>query len=142
MCKVKQGSKIKVHYTGQLEDGTEFDSSRNRDPLEFEVGSGQIMPGVDKGVVDMKVGETRKLTIEPENAYGPVREDLVGQVDKSAFPDDINPQIGQQLQMERSDGDPIQVVVTAIEGDKVTLDANHPMAGQTLVFDVEVTEIL
>jgi FKBP-type peptidyl-prolyl cis-trans isomerase 2 len=142
MCKVKQGSKIKVHYTGQLEDGTVFDSSQDRDPLEFEVGSGQIIPGVDKGVIDMKVGEARKLTIKPEDAYGPSQEDLIGQVDKSAFPDDIDPQIGQQLQMDRSDGDPIQVVVTTIEGDKVTLDANHPLAGQTLVFDVEVTEIL
>ena len=142
MCKVKQGNKIKVHYTGQLEDGTVFDSSQDRDPLEFEVGSGQIIPGIDKGVVEMKVGETRKLTVEPENGYGPVREDLVGKVDKSAFPDDIDPQIGQQLQMDRSDGDPIQVVVTAIEGDKVTLGANHPLAGQTLVFDVEVAEIL
>jgi len=142
MCKVKQGDKVKVHYTGRLEDGTVFDSSEGRDPMTFEIGSGQVIPGVDQGVLDMKEGDSRTLTIEPDNAYGPKRDELIAQVKKSVFPSEIKVEIGQQLQMEQSEGESIPVVISAIDGDDVTLDANHPLAGKTLIFDIKMAGIL
>ncbi|UCG62092.1 MAG: peptidylprolyl isomerase [Candidatus Zixiibacteriota bacterium] len=141
MSQVKSGDKIKVHYTGKLEDGTVFDTSEGRDPFEFTVGAGNVIPGFDQGVMGMSEGATKTITVPPEEAYGQSRADLVAKVDKSAFPESIDPKVGQQLQMEQSDGDPINVVVSNIEGDTVTLDANHPLAGKTLIFEVELVSI-
>ncbi|WP_305043779.1 FKBP-type peptidyl-prolyl cis-trans isomerase [Geoalkalibacter sp.] len=140
MAPVKSGDNAKVHYTGTLDDGTVFDSSREREPLEFQVGAGQLIAGFDEAVVGMTLGETRTINIPAEKAYGPHREELVIDVDRRQFPQNINPEIGQQLQTEDNHGHPLIVTITAIDGDKVTLDANHPLAGKNLNFEIELVE--
>jgi len=141
MSQVKSGDKIKVHYTGKLEDGQVFDSSRNREPFEFTVGSGNVIPGFEAGVIGMEVGQEKSITIQPEHGYGQRRDELVAEVTKDVFPENIKPEIGQHLQMEQANGEAINVVISNIDGDKVTLDANHPLAGKTLIFDVELLAI-
>ncbi len=141
MSQVKSGDKIKVHYTGKLEDGKVFDSSREREPFEFTVGSGNVIPGFETGVVGMEVGQEKSITVKSDEGYGQRRDELVAEVTKDVFPEDIKPEIGQQLQMEQANGEPINVVISKVDGDKVTLDANHPLAGKTLVFDVELLAI-
>ncbi len=141
MSQVKSGDKIKVHYTGKLEDGSVFDTSKGREPFEFTVGAGNVIPGFDEGVMGMTEGSVKTITIPPEEAYGQTRDELVATVKKDVFPENITPEIGQQLQMEQSGGDPINVVISKIEGDMVTLDANHPLAGKTLIFEVELVAI-
>ncbi|RMG59214.1 MAG: peptidylprolyl isomerase [Deltaproteobacteria bacterium] len=138
---VKAGDTVKVHYTGSLEDGTVFDSSRERDPLEFTVGEGKLIAGFENAVIGMAVGESKKVNIPSEEAFGPHREELVLEVEKSMFPPHINPFEGQQLQIPQQDGRTVAVTVTKITDDKVTLDANHPLAGKDLIFDIEVVEI-
>ena len=142
MSQVKSGDKVKVHYTGKLEDGTVFDSSREREPFEFTVGSGNVIPGFDAGVIGMNIGDQKTVAVPPNQAYGESREELIAQVKSGVFPENITPEIGQQLQMEQSNGQPINVVVAKIEGDTVTLDANHPLAGKTLVFEIELVAIV
>ena len=142
MSKVKNGDSVKVHYTGQLINGDVFDTSKDRQPLEFEIGSGKVIPGFEKGIIDMEVGESKRITIAPEEAYGPRREELVVNVMKSDFPDHITPSVGQQLQMRQQDGSSVNVFIIDIDENNVTLDANHPLAGYTLYFDVELVEIL
>jgi FKBP-type peptidyl-prolyl cis-trans isomerase 2 len=141
MAQVKSGEKAKVHYTGTLEDGTVFDSSREREPLEFEVGAGQLIEGFDQAVDGMTVGETKNVKIPAEKAYGPHRPDLVIEVDKTQFPEGLNPEVGQQLQTQDNQGQPLIVSVAAIDDDKVTLDANHPLAGKDLNFEIELVEV-
>jgi peptidylprolyl isomerase len=141
MPEAKSGDKVKVHYTGKLEDNTVFDSSKDRPPLEFTIGSGSIIPGFENAVIGMQTGESKTFTIPPDEAYGQPRDELKMEVNKSDFPDDISPEVGQQLQMKRADGNVINVVVANMEGDKVTLDANHPLAGKSLTFDIELVEI-
>lgn len=141
MAQVESGDKVKVHYEGKLEDGSTFDSSAGRDPLEFTVGSQQVIPGFDNGVVGMEEGAKKKIEIAPDQAYGEHREDLVVDVDKSSFPEDQQPTVGASFQAQSPDGRVTPVKVIAVEGDKVTLDANHPLAGKTLVFEVEMVEI-
>ncbi|MFZ5981526.1 MAG: FKBP-type peptidyl-prolyl cis-trans isomerase [Candidatus Zixiibacteriota bacterium] len=141
MSQAQDGSKVKVHYTGKLDDGTVFDSSKGRNPFEFEIGAGAVIPGFEKGIRGMKVGETKTITIPPDEAYGHKREELIADVKKSHFPPDIIPTVGQQLQMQQSDGRPLNVMVTEINGEDVTLDANHPLAGKTLTFEVELVEL-
>jgi FKBP-type peptidyl-prolyl cis-trans isomerase 2 len=141
MTALKNGDTVKVHYTGKLEDGRVFDSSEERDPLEFKVGEGQIISGFESGVVGMEVGETRDIQVAPDDAYGPRREELVMEVPATEFPDHITPEIGMQLQIKQQDGTPFGVVITDVADEAVTLDANHPLAGQTLYFQVELLEI-
>ena len=141
MSQVKEGDKIKVHYTGRFEDGSVFDSSDGRDPLEFEVGAGRIIPGFDMGVRGMTVGDKKTVEVEPGDGYGPHHERLVAKVKASDFPKDISPRIGQQLQTQDKNGRPVNVRVTEIENGQVTLDANHPLAGKKLIFDIELVEI-
>jgi len=141
MSKVKDGDTVKVHYTGKLENGEVFDTSKEQEPFEFKVGNKAVIPGFEKGVVGMKVGDTKTIEIPPEEAYGTKQDQLVVEVNRSEFPDDITPTIGQRLQIRQQDGNPIIVTVTALTEESITLDANHPLAGYTLFFDVEVIEI-
>ncbi|MGD8983010.1 MAG: peptidylprolyl isomerase [Desulfobacteraceae bacterium] len=141
MSKVKDGDTVKVHYTGKLENGDVFDSSREREPFEFTVGNKAVIPGFEKGVIGMGVGDTKTIEILPEEAYGAKQDELVVEVQKTELPDDITPTIGQRLQIKQQDGNPIVVTITDLTEDSITLDANHPLAGYTLFFDVELVDI-
>ncbi len=141
MAQAKSGDTVKVHYTGRFEDGTVFDSSREREPFELTLGTGDVIPGFENGIIGMSTGETKTISIPPEEAYGPVRDDLIISVHKENFPENITPTVGQQLQLRQPEGNLINVVITEIDGDNVTLDANHPLAGKTLEFEIELLEI-
>lgn len=141
MTTAENGKTVKVHYTGKLENGEVFDSSKGREPLEFTMGKGQMIPGFEKGVDGMKVGETKEITVSPQEGYGERREDLVAEYDKSMFPDDLELQEGMQLQSRTDTGQIIPLVIKKIQGDKVTLDANHFLAGKNLVFEVELVAV-
>lgn len=144
MSKVKDGDTVKVHYTGTLtEEGTVFDSSQDREPLEFTLGEGQLIPGFEQAVVGMEVGDDTTVEIESDNAYGQRREDLELEVSKSDLPDNIEPEVGMQLQMQQQEnGQAIPVQITAVEDDFVKLDANHPLAGKDLTFEIELIELV
>lgn len=137
----KHGDKVKVHYTGTLEDGRVFDSSENKRPLEFILGGGEVIEGFERGALGMKVGEKKRIEIPPEEAYGQRKGELVINVNKNDFPEDITPSVGLQLEIKQTNGDITYVIVTEVSGEAVTLDANHPLAGETLIFDVELLEI-
>lgn len=141
MSKVKDGDTVKVHYTGKLDNGEVFDTSRERDPFEFKLGDEAVIPGFEKGVVGMGVGDSKTIEISPDDAYGAKKEELVVEVQKSELPEDIIPSLGQRLQIRQQDGNPIVVTITDMNEDNITLDANHPLAGYTLFFDVELVEI-
>ncbi len=141
MSKVKEGDTVKVHYTGTLTDGTVFDTSAEREPLEFTLGQGQLIPGFEKAVVGMNVGDSTEVEIPSDDAYGESREDLVISVPKDQLPDDVEPQVGMQLQVNQQDGQPIPVRITDVGEENLTLDANHPLAGQDLKFEIELVEI-
>ena len=141
MSPADDGNTVKVHYTGKLEDGTVFDSSKGRDPLEVKLGTNAIIPGFEKGLMGMEVGDKKTITIPSEEGYGPRRDELIMEVDKSAFPENITPEVGLQLQMQREDGQNLPVTIAKIEDEKITLDANFPLAGKTLIFDVEMMEV-
>ena len=138
---VKDGDQISLHYTGSLEDGTVFDSSEGGDPLSFTVGSGQVIPGFDEGVRGMKVGEAREITITPDQAYGDYHEELVKVVPRAAFPPDVTPAVGLGFELELPSGQSMPVRIIDIEGENVTLDANHLLAGETLHFKVTLVGI-
>ena len=137
----KKGDKVKVHYHGRLVDGTTFDSSNGREPLEFEVGSGVVIKGFDEGVTGMTVGDKKTISIPVDEAYGPRQEEMVIEFPITNFPPDIKPEVGMTLQMHGENGEELPVVITAISEESVTLDANHPLAGQELVFDLELVDI-
>lgn len=140
--KVKKGDTIRVHYTGKLEDGQEFDSSLKRDPLQFEVGTGSMIKGFENAVVDLKPGDKKTVTIVPEEAYGERDENLLIKMPKKSVPEGVTPEVGMRLQIANKQGQAVPVVVTEVLDDSLRLDANHPLAGKTLVFDIEVVEIL
>ncbi|GFM31902.1 peptidylprolyl isomerase [Desulfovibrio subterraneus] len=140
MTQVKDGDSVKVHYTGTLNDGTVFDSSRDREPLEFTMGSGMLIPGFESAVLGMGVGNTTKVTIAPENAYGEVNEELVLDVPRSQVPSHITPEVGMMLQLQTEEG-MMEVVIASVNDDSIVLDANHPLAGQELTFEIEVVAI-
>lgn len=141
MTQAKQGDTVKVHYTGKLNDGTVFDSSADRDPLEFTVGQGQLIPGFEQAVIGMAPGETKTEKIPADQAYGSRREDMVVQVERQQIPENIPLEVGQRLQIQQAPGRIIPVVVTEVSDSKVTLDANPPLAGQDLIFDIELVDI-
>jgi peptidylprolyl isomerase len=136
------GNTIKVHYTGSLLDGTVFDSSKKREPLEFQIGSGHLIPGFENGVIGMAVGDTRRVTIPDMEGYGPKNKDLIVKIKRKNLPAGITPEVGQRLQINKPDGQPFGVTVTGVNETDVTLDANHPLAGETLIFELELVEIL
>ena len=143
MPKVKDGDTVKVHYTGKLGDGSVFDTSREREePLEFTLGQGQLIPGFEKAVVGMDVGDSTSVDIPSDEAYGERRDDLEIEVPKAELPENVDPQVGMQLQMQQQqNGQAIPVQITAVGEENVTLDANHPLAGKDLTFDIELVEI-
>lgn len=140
--KVKKGDTIRVHYTGKLEDGQEFDSSLSGDPLKFEVGAGSVIKGFEDAVVDLKPGDKKTVTILPEEAYGERDENLLIKMPKKSVPEGVTPEVGMRLQLVNQQGQAMPVVVTEVLDDSLRLDANHPLAGKTLVFDIEVVEVL
>ena len=139
--KAKQGDTVAVHYTGKLDNGDVFDSSQGRDPLEFQVGSGQVIPGFDQAVSGLEVGESREVRLDPEDAYGEPREDMIVDVDRDQFPAEAEPQVGQQVQVQVAPGQNHVATIREIEDEAIKLDLNHPLAGQALTFDVELVEI-
>ncbi len=142
MQQVKSGDKIKVHYHGKLNNGETFDSSQGREPLEFEVGSGMVIKGFDDGVTGMTVGEKKTINIPFVEAYGPSNHEMVIDMPKDRFPEDMELEVGMPLMMSNGGGQNFQVVVTEIKEDAVMLDANHPLAGKDLIFDLELVEIV
>lgn len=141
MTEVKSGDTVRIHYTGTLADGTTFDSSEGRAPLEFTVGSGQIIPGLDKAIPGMSVGDTKTVEVPAEEAYGPINENARAEVPRSQIPEEVPLQIGGQLQMQTPQGQVLPVTVVAITEEAVMLDANHPLAGKDLTFAIELVEI-
>lgn len=141
MTQAKQGNKVKVDYTGKLKDGSVFDSSASREPLEFMIGNGQVIPDFEDAVVGMNPGDSKTIEIPAARAYGPRHEDLVIAIDREQFPTDINPEVGDQLQISQPDGRASVVTVTDINDSSVTLDANHPLAGEDLTFDIQLVEV-
>jgi len=141
MSLAKNGDKVKVHFTGKLENGKIFDNSKGSKPLEFTIGAGEMMLGFEKEIIGMTNGDIKTFTVLPEEAYGSRREELVATVEKSHFPSDITPTIGQSLQISLPEGEILDIVITRIDGDIVTIDANHPLAGESLLFEVTLVEI-
>jgi FKBP-type peptidyl-prolyl cis-trans isomerase 2 len=141
MQQVKSGDTVKVHYHGRLTDGTTFDSSEGREPLEFEVGSGSVIAGFDSGVTGMQVGEKKTVNIPVDEAYGPKQEDLYMEFPIDRFPEDMKPEAGMQLNMSNGSEQNFPVVIAEVHDDTVILDANHPLAGEDLTFDLELVEI-
>lgn len=142
MQQVKKGDKIKIHYHGRLNDGTVFDSSNGRQPLEFEVGSGMVIPGFDAGVTGMSVGEKKTINIPFMEAYGPVQNEMIIEFPKTNFPAEMKPEVGMQLNMSNQSGQQFPVVIKEIKDEVIVLDANHPLAGKDLIFDLELVEIV
>jgi peptidylprolyl isomerase len=141
MTQVQEGDTITLHYTGTLDDGRVFDSSEGGEPLSFKVGAGEVIPGFDQGVRGMRIGESRHIEIPADQAYGEHYEDLVKVVPRSAFPPDVTPAVGFSFEFELPTGESMPVRIINVEGDHVTLDANHLLAGEALKFDVNLVSI-
>lgn len=142
MTQAKNNDSVKVHYTGKLKDGTVFDSSKDRSPLQFQLGQGQIIPGFEQAVVGMNPGETKTVNIPSNQAYGPRLEELIQEVPRQQLPTDMEFQVGQRLQLGQEKEQPMIVEVTDVTEASITLDANHPLAGKELLFDIELLEIV
>ena len=141
MQQVKQGDKVNVHYHGKLTDGSTFDSSEGREPLSFVAGTGQVIKGFDEAVLDMNVGDKKTVNIPVAHAYGERNDDMVMEYPISDFPADMKPEIGMELQMGDNSGNVFPVVIVEVGDEIVLLDANHPLAGQDLVFEIELVSI-
>jgi len=142
MAQAKYGDTVKVHYTGKLEDGTVFDTSLNRDPLQFTIGEGQVISGFEEAVVGMNPGESKTAKVPADKAFGPYRKEMVVVVDRNQFPKHLEPKVGEQLQIHQADGRTIVATITDVSESSVTLDANHPLAGKDLIFDIQLIEIV
>ena len=141
MAQAKTGDRVKVHYTGKLDDGMVFDSSIDREPLEFTIGEGQLISDFEQAVIDMNPGESKTIKIAYDNAYGPHREEMLMVVDRSQFPEGLEPKIDQKLLVRDPNGGDSVVTVVDVTEANVTLDANHPLAGKDLMFEIQLTEI-
>lgn len=142
MQQVKKGDKVKVHYHGRLTNGETFDSSEGRQPLEFEVGSGSVIKGFDDGVTGMKVGDKKTINIPVDEAYGQKNPEMLIEMPKDRFPEDMELEVGLPLMMSNGQGQNFQVTIQEIQEEAVILDANHPLAGQDLIFDLELVDIV
>ena len=142
MAQAKDSDTVRVHYMGKLDDGSVFDTSRDSDPLEFTIGTGKIITGFEHAVIGMNTGESKTVKITSDEAYGPYQKEMVAVVEREQFPDHLNPEVGQQLQIPQENGRKLIVQVTEVSESSVTLDANHPLAGKDLTFDIELVEIL
>jgi peptidylprolyl isomerase len=138
MKQVANGDTVRVHYTGTFDDGSEFDSSVGREPIEVTVGTGQVIPGFENALVGMTEGDTKSVTVEPEHAYGEPDDRLVQVVERTRIPAEVNLDVGIVLQASDSAGNPMRLTVVEFDNDNVTLDANHPLAGKTLIFDLQL----
>ena len=141
MAEAKPGDTVKVHYRGSLEDGTVFDTSHGRQPLEFTIGEGQVIPGFEGAMVGMDPGDSKSVTVEPQAGYGERRRELVVDVERDRFPADLEVEVGRQVQVHQKDGSPRVATIARVDDDSVTLDVNHPLAGKDLTFDIELIEI-
>lgn len=135
---VENGRKVRIHYTGTLDDGTLFDTSTGRAPLEFEMGAGMVIPGFEKGVADMEVGQKKSIHIPAIEAYGEHHSELVMKFGRNKLPEDLEPEIGMSLHMQSSDGRAVPVSITAVDENSITIDANHQLAGKNLNFELEL----
>lgn len=142
MVEAKLGDTVKIHFTGKLQDETVVETSKDRDPLEFKIGEGNVIPGLEQGVIGMAAGDKKTIAVSPEDAFGQPQEDLVVDLNKHEFPADVELAVGAYLNIESSDGKEFQAKVVEIKEDTVTLDANHPLAGATINYDVELLEIV
>jgi peptidylprolyl isomerase len=142
MAQAVSGDTVRAHYTGTLDDGTVFDTSSGRDPLEFTIGTGQVIPGFESAVAGMSPGETETVRIPAEEAYGPHQEEMMLEVDRAQVPAELNPQVGERLEIKQQNGQSVPVTVTEITDKLITLDGNHPLAGQALTFEIELVEIV
>ncbi len=142
MKKVKDGDVVKVHYTGKLSNGEQFDSSAGREPLEFTVGAGQMIKGFDDAMPGMNLGEKKTISIAPEDGYGPRSEEAIIEFPKENVPADMKLEAGMPLTLSNQAGQPVPVIVVEVKDDVIVLDANHFLAGQELIFDIELVEIL
>jgi FKBP-type peptidyl-prolyl cis-trans isomerase 2 len=142
MAQAKKGDTVRVHYTGKLEDGTVFDTSRNRHPLQFTIGNGQVIAGFEQAVAGMTIGESKTTVIPIEQAYGPRRDDMIVTVNRDQLPPGLNAAVGQRLEITQEDDQVMLVTVAGITESSITLDANHPLAGKALTFDLELVGIV
>jgi len=141
VAQAKEGDEVQVHYTGKLEDGTIFDTSQDGEPLSFTIGENRVIPGFESAVVGMEPGDTKTTEIEPDEAYGEHRDDMVMELDRDQIPEDVEPDVGQQLQLRLENGQTVPVLITALGEETVTIDANHPLAGRTLIFEIELVDV-
>ncbi len=142
MPEAKKGDTVKVHYTGRFDDGDIFDTTTNREPFQFKIGEDDVIFGFQQAVIGMKPGDIKTERITQKGAYGPYRSELVVEVDKKNIADDIEPEIGQRFRVSQPDGQKFDVTVKEVSESKVTLDANHPLAGKDLTFEIELLEII
>lgn len=142
MIQAQYGNTVKVHYTGRLEDGQVFDSSMQREPLQFTIGKGEVIPGFEQAIVGMAPGESKTAQLPPEAAYGPHHKEMTAVVERARLPEDLEPEVGQQLQVRQSDEQTTVVTIVDVTDASVTLDANHPLAGKALTFDLQLVEIV
>jgi len=141
MSTAQYGDTVTVHYKGQLESGEVFADSQGEEPIELTIGNGQYIQGFEQGVVGMEEGETKTVTLPPEEAFGTRRDELVVTVDRNQFPEDLAPAVGQRFQVKQESGAPLEVTVADLDEETVTLDANHPLAGYTLTFDIQLVTV-
>ena len=141
MSQVKENNTVKVNYTGKLSDGQIFDSSEGKEPIEFTLGQGQLIPGFEKGLIDMELNEKKTITIAKEEAYGEINNDLIQEVEKTQLPEDMTPEVGMGLVSKSPDGQEMNLLVVEVREESIVIDGNHPLAGKELIFDLEVVEI-
>ena len=141
MSQVKENNTVKVNYTGKLSDGQVFNSSEGKEPIEFTLGQGQLIPGFEKGLIDMKLNEKKTITIAKEDAYGEINNDLIQEVEKTQLPQDMTPKVGMGLVSKSPDGQEMNLLVVEVKEESIVIDGNHPLAGKELIFDLEVVAI-